>query len=88
MTGVEIRARCLTSTTHLNILVQYQKDTTKANTARIIAFNGKTQPSFVGHLIVVHVVIGVHHWDIWIQTMVNTARVGVLHLIVPHREVI
>ena len=77
MTTVEIRARCLTSTTHSTILVQQQKGSSKT-TVIILAINGNTQPSIVGQFGVLNVII-VILWDIWHGNL-TMATVGIMHM--------
>ena len=67
--------------------------TIRNTTLIIIAFNGKTQTSIVGHLtgetrVLIFLIIVVNHWDMSIHCMAITVRVGILHLLRPYREVI
>ena len=79
MTTVEIRAPSLTRHTHLNMLVQYQKESSIIVSLEVIhAGNGKTQPSIAGHILVLNVLI-VNHWDICLQPLENIVRVGIMH---------
>jgi hypothetical protein len=89
MTGVEIRARCLTRPTHLNLCVQQQKESMFTMTGIIHAINGKTQPSIAGQSIVLNA-LNVYHWDICLHPQANTARVGMMQGMGPQaqREVI
>ena len=78
MTIVEIRVQILTRTTHLNILVQHQKESSIIMTFTIIhAINGKTQPSIAG-IIIGLMALFVNHWDISLHPLENTVRVGMM----------
>ena len=44
----------------------------------IHAGNGKTQPSIAGHILVLNGLF-VNHWDICLQPLANTVRVGIMH---------
>ena len=90
MAIVEIRARSLTKTSHLTVLVQYQKESSIIMTFTVIhAINGKTQPSIAGQSIVLNA-LNVYHWDICLHPQANTARVGMMQGMGPQaqREVI
>ena len=79
MTTVEIRAPSLTRHTHLNMLVQYQKESSIIMTFTVIhAINGKTQTSIAGHILVLTALL-VTHWDICLHPLANTVRVGMMH---------
>ena len=86
MTTVEIRARISTSTTHLTILVQYQKESSQVSRREhgdIHAINGKTQTSFAGHFNLLKA-LRVTHWDLAHAAVVGIFQTEVIKIIVVH----